>query len=641
MNRFLRGAVLLAVTAVIGACSSESGPTEGGTATRIVAEPGVVLIPRGDSQAVKLRVQDQQGIAVQTPISITQGAGINVRADSLYRPVFHGDTLVFNPNSTELQVWVSTTALTNSSFTVSAGGMTLNVPVVVTPSKEEAFEFSSLAPALGDVVTVNSNPALHFTDSTKVVFGSTTITPASIAADGSSLTFNAGPGLVGPATLTNVAMSYDEGPVFSVAASDTMVSPPLEQAFAFSDLSSDFGQQVTITPPAGVKFSATSKATFDSAGSPVPLVAVAPDGSSMTITPGPGSVGPNTFTNMYAESNPTFTFSLKSADRLIAVSKIQPFGFSSLTPSFNGAVTITPPAGLQFTDTTKITSAAGGTPVVTIAGDKLSANVVFGPNAVGPTTFTNMIATSNPAAPFTLVSSDTLESAQIAALPTTVDHLNPVPDQTITVALTDANIKLSSTATYNIAGRPAFVISRAADSSSVTLLPEPEVNGPVTASLVKAYGFNLANLPTDKVVTAATFTPVGGVGDWSSARSFTAPAPGVTQAFWDGKSIDAGRFPFSDPATGEKARLYKLDVPADETITFSLPYVTDGADVAIVVYDADQNFVDAVDSHGTGATNAETGDIDLTAGTYYVSIVWFNYSGSAQPHYYKFSMKGN
>jgi hypothetical protein len=292
MNRFLRGAVLLAVTAALGACGTEPDEFADGTPDHIVAEPSVVFVTRTDSQNVRIRVVDQQGTSLLQPISITDvGAGINVRADSAFRPIFRGDTLVFNPNTTELRVWVSASALDNSSFTITSGDKTLNVPVVVTPAGAEAIPFSSLTPALGDVVTATAGSNLRFTDSTQIVFGADTIAPASIAEDGTSLTFVAIPNLLGPASFTNVTLSYNTNVVFTVAAADTLNTPAVDTfTVTASTTTPAANAPVTITgSTAAFTFDAGTGFTLE--GTPALVSSVAGNGTSIDILPPPGVTG--------------------------------------------------------------------------------------------------------------------------------------------------------------------------------------------------------------------------------------------------------------------------------------------------------------------------------------------------------------
>ena len=551
MKRILRGTVLLALTAVFGACSSESGPTQDGTADHIVAEPSVVFIGRADSQAVRIRLVDQQGTSLREPITISGFAtGINVRADSGFQPIYTtGDSLVFNTNATELRVWVSTNALASSQFSISAGGKTLDVPVIVTPGTAESFAFSPLAPALGDVVTVTVPTDLLFTDSTALVFGGTTVTPNSVATDGSSLTFNAGPGLLGPAKLTNVTLTYNTKVVFTVPAADTLNSPPVTQAFTYTNLSPALGEAVTITPPAGVVFTSGTVATFDSAG-PAPHYTIAPDGSSMSLVAGPNSVGGNTFTNMANPANPTFLFTLKSTDTLVS-----------------------PRVDTFLVNTDKTTAAANE--AVTITG--ATSAFKFSPT-------TSFVAGVDP----TFV--------------------------------------------------PVYITSISADSSTAVVLPQPGANGRFfeTGGLVSGFGLNL---PTDKSITVGAMTPQAGTDAFATAPLLATPAAGSTVALWDGSTTGAAGYGHDScdffgagPGCGADARLYKFVVPASQTFTFALPYIADGADLGVYFYDAAFTpLSSAVDANG-GSPNAEKGNVTLAAGTYYIAIVWFDYTTASSQY---------
>jgi hypothetical protein len=630
MNRILRGAVLLAVTAALGACGTEPDEFADGTADHIVAEPSAVFISRTDSQNVRIRVVDQQGTSLLQPISISGvGAGINVRADSAYRPIFRGDTLVFNPNTTELRVWVSTNELANSSFTITSGDLTLEVPVVVTPNDAESFPFSTLTPALGEVVTATVTSDMLFTDSTKVVFGANTLTPVSVAEDGSSLTFNAGPDLLGPASFTNVTLSYNKNVVFSVIAADTLNSPSSTQAFAFSSLGPDVGEPITITPPAGVIFTDETEVSFDSAGGD-PFFDIAAGGTSMTLTALPGSVGPTTFTNMAKPGNETFTFTLKSADTLENASNVKPFTFSDLTPDLGDVVAVTAPTGLIFTDSTEVSfDSAGPVPHFTVTGGGATMNLTPGPNSVGPTTFTNMVRATNPDAPFSLTSLDTIVSAGVEEFVATADKANAAANEAVTYTGGSSLYKFDIFNTnFTINGAPALVSAVAADSASAVVLPKPGsapgtddsyLTGPVVA------GFLLDSLPItgSGPTVAALAAPQAGTDDLATAPTINAPAVGSAVAFWDGGPFEyAGDF-------GDGDRLYKLVVPATQSFEFALKYIGDKSDLGIAIYDNTGKALGYIaDSHG-GDGRPEIGTAELDAGTYYLAITWFDYTTAA------------
>ncbi len=534
----------------LGACSTEPDQVSPGSADHIVAEPAVVFVSRTDSQNVRIRVVDQQGTSVLQPISIsTVGPGISVRADSAFRPIYHGDTLVFNPNTTELRVWVSTSELDNSSFSITSGDLTLDVPVVVTPNSAESFPFSTLTPALGEVVTASVTSDLLFTDSTLVIFGGDTLTPVSVAPDGTTLTFNAGPDLLGPAKFTNVTLTYNKNVVFGVTASDTLNSPSGTQPFTFSNLTPALGEHITVTAPAGVIFTDSTEVSFDSAG-PTPRFVIAGDGTSMDLEAGPNSVGPTTFTNLINAANPTFTFSLTSEDTLV----------SAVVDTFQAAVSDNTPAVGQF---------------VTVTGGS-------------------------------------------------------------------ALFRFSPKSTFAVDGRPALAWTIAADSNSASVLFEPGVDGNMSVDSGLVSLFKMGDLPSNQTITADEVAFLAGTGAFATAPSITDPAVGDTTAFWDGAPYD-----FNASADfGGGARLYKLVLGANQTIKFQLPYISDGADLGVYFYDASFSALSsAVDSKGgggaSGTANAESGDVALTAGTYYVAIVYFNYSASPKPAaHYLFRMIG-
>lgn len=549
MNRILRGAVLLAVTAALGGCNTEPDQLKDGTAIKISANPQVAFISRADSQAILLRVVDEQGTSVLQPISITNvGPGINVRPDSAFRPVFRGDTMVFNPTTTELRVWVSTSSLANSSFTVTSGDLTLDVPVVVTPNKDESFPFSTLTPALGQVVTASVTSDLLFTDSTTVIFGADTLTPVSVAADGTTLSFNAGPDLLGPAIFNNVTLSYNKNVVFAVTAADTMNSPSGTQPFTFSDPTPALGQQITITPPAGVIFTAETEVSFDSAG-PEPHFTLAGDFSSMTLIAGPGSVGPTTFTGLVRPDNTAFEFTLKSADTLVSAPKgTFPITADKAAPAANEAVTLTSGAPLYR----------------------------FGADDTG----------------------------------------------------------------FLINDAPALLVSVSADSGSAVVLPIPAsaagatvLTGPVVS------GFVLDTIQTSNpAITVGALTSQAGTNAFATAPTVNAPAVGTTVAFWDKGPF--GRAVSGDFGTAE--RLYKLVVPATQSFRFQLPYVG-SEDLGLYMYKSDFTKVSTstfvADDFGGGG--AEETTVELTAGTYYLAVVYFGTaSGAATPILYSFSLTG-
>ncbi|HEX6990239.1 MAG TPA: hypothetical protein VF151_00050, partial [Gemmatimonadales bacterium] len=104
-----------------------------------MATPSPVLVAQADSQAVIIRTVDEQGTSLISPITVTTvGDGITVVPDSAFKPIFNsGDSLVYNPNATELRFFVKASEdasqLLPWSFTVTSGDLTLTVPVTIYP----------------------------------------------------------------------------------------------------------------------------------------------------------------------------------------------------------------------------------------------------------------------------------------------------------------------------------------------------------------------------------------------------------------------------------------------------------------------------------------------------------------------------
>lgn len=206
MKRFLSGSVLLALTAVFSACSSDSGPTQDGTPDHIVATPSIAFVKLGDSTAILLRLVDQQGTSMVDPITISNVQGsINVRADSAFRPIYTtSDSLIFNPNGTEIRVYARGDGLSAGSFDVSSGGKTTTVPVTVMPT-----EFTpTVSPSPADIatlVTLTAPSGLTFGANTAITdaSGNTVAYVFTHSADNTSVDVFPIPG----ATLTGITAS--------------------------------------------------------------------------------------------------------------------------------------------------------------------------------------------------------------------------------------------------------------------------------------------------------------------------------------------------------------------------------------------------------------------------------------------------
>lgn len=211
MKRYLRGMVLLGVSAALWACNTESSAVEGGDPTRLVVDPEAMFIEQGEVKSVLVRTVDQQGGALDAPVTIgTVGSGISVAADSGFRPIYNAaGELVYNTFNHELRLLVTGNSLASTSFDVSAGGFTETVDVVVLPPELEAT-FTNLNPAINEIVTLTAPEGFTFSPNSAITFqiGDRAAEILNVAADGSSIDFRVFPGSAGTMTVSNVVPGY-------------------------------------------------------------------------------------------------------------------------------------------------------------------------------------------------------------------------------------------------------------------------------------------------------------------------------------------------------------------------------------------------------------------------------------------------
>ncbi|HEU4800781.1 MAG TPA: hypothetical protein VFS94_09120 [Gemmatimonadales bacterium] len=212
MMRYLRGTVLLGVSALLWACNTESGPVEGGTPEQLFTDPQSMFIDQGDVKTILVRVLDQQGSALNEPITISNvGAGISVEGDSAFRPIYNANgELVFNNFNNELRLFVTGNSLTSTSFDVSGASFTETVSVIVLPDPLAATLSTDVAD-VGEPVILTAPAGFTFNPNSEITFAGAD-EPAqivSVAADGTTITFLPVPGSNNALlTVSNVTPGY-------------------------------------------------------------------------------------------------------------------------------------------------------------------------------------------------------------------------------------------------------------------------------------------------------------------------------------------------------------------------------------------------------------------------------------------------
>ena len=189
MKRSMWGITLLAAATGLWSCNGDpTGDLRAGE--RILADPASVFLDEGATKFVTVQLIDGQGNQLATDFSAQNvGSGITVEKD----PTFL-QTTINTHLPTQARFVVTGTTPVVSSFDVSAGDSTLTIPVRVLPTSFTPG-FSTAAPAQNEIVTITAPSGFSFASASAVVSGADTGVIVSKAADGSTLSFVAKPGL--------------------------------------------------------------------------------------------------------------------------------------------------------------------------------------------------------------------------------------------------------------------------------------------------------------------------------------------------------------------------------------------------------------------------------------------------------------
>jgi hypothetical protein len=263
-------------------------------------------------------------------------------------------------------------------------------------------------------------------------------------------------------------------------------------------------------------------------------------------------------------------------------------------------VTVTAPPGTKFADSSAV-SIPGGTVVITSRapdGSTISFVVTGGPSSVSNVvTVSNVIVVSSPTTQYSsIVTTDTLT---LPALTTTMSLSGALASGTTVVLTGGPRAVFSPTSALSFtAGSAPIVVSRAADSSSITFLVGPGDTGSVSATLVGVRGdsalgtytvvsTNKINVPaiTNAPTTVANAAPVFGAADtvtlgagYKFAANDTISFAGAP-VFQIGLSADSTKAYFVPATPGSGALSFKhilygpfdLSVPGSATLTVAAP----------------------------------------------------------------------
>ncbi len=389
MKRLLRGSVVLAVAVGFLSCSGD--PTDSfREPSGIVASPTSVFIDVGETEPVLISLVDAQGNQIAADFEVTGGTGFTVVQDTTFLHTTVPGVSI--PAQDRFQV--TATAIANSSFTVSAQGQTLEIPVRVTPSTVDIV-ISNPAPALGDTITLTAPAGALFTDSSEVTFaGGAPGDIVSLSPDRTMLTVVPGPNTAGAVTVSHTTVTYDETLDFTITSNGTVTSPALIDltGAVFSNQAPALGEVVTLTLPAGVKVlpdsflpdssvGVVNDSGFVVEGAVNPrAVSVSADSSVISFIPAPNSDSIVTIRGVVPQRLPQFPQILSTTIEVTTPSvDSAPATVSSATPAGGTAVTLTSTdAAFTFDPGTKVLVGADTAVTNSTAGGSMSFTPVPG-----------------------------------------------------------------------------------------------------------------------------------------------------------------------------------------------------------------------------------------------------------------------
>jgi hypothetical protein len=429
MNRLVRGAVMLAAAAVSWACGGLDTDGIDTTAT-LVADPGVVYVSNTDSQAVFVEAHNDLGQQLEGDFTVTNvGPGLNVNYDTTFAPRPGVENL-----PTRVRYFVRASdpmTFVNSSFEVTANGVSVTIPVRITLASIDA-SFSNPTPNVGDTVTITAPAGVLFTPGSRVTYSGGSARVISVSADSTTLqvVFSASPsGFPIIPTVDSVVVTYLGSQIFNnVPTTGTVTTPALESfILGISTLNATVGQAVTLTIPSPYKATATT--TVNVPGAANLLNSISADSTTVVFQAGPNANGIVSLNNLIVSGNAAlgnFVLAIDSAAAFTTpVVATVPGTLSTVTPQVGDTVTLTVGAGFKIRPTATVTMTAGvtATPAIItgVAADSSSISFLPAPGSTGVASVNGVLLSSFLALPLTLPTANSITVANTTAYTGTDD----------------------------------------------------------------------------------------------------------------------------------------------------------------------------------------------------------------------------
>ena len=393
MKRLLRGSVVLA--AAIGFLSCSGDPTSDfRQPTGIVASPTSVFIDVGETEAVVASLVDDQGNQIAADFEISAvGPGLTVVQDEEFQNTTAG---VHIDNQVRFQVTAG--AIANSSFTLTAGGLSRVIPVRVTPAAID-IAISNPTPEWGDTITLTAPAGVLFTDESEVTFaGGPPGDIVSLSPDRTMLSLIPGPNVQGVATISHTTVTFDESLDFTVTSNGTVTSPPLTnlEGAVLSNPTPALGESITLTLPPGIRVLPVAVLPPTSIGAPDNIGFLADSGLIVE-----GAINPRAKSVPAADSSVIQFIPAPNSDSFVTVRGIVPSVLTQFPQILTTTIKVTTPRVDSLPATLSSAAPPVNTPVTLTRTDPLFTFIA--PAVIGISGDSNAIVTGQTATTITFL----------------------------------------------------------------------------------------------------------------------------------------------------------------------------------------------------------------------------------------------
>lgn len=417
MNRFRSGLVpLFALLAVVG-CNSE--PTEDlREGVNLTATPTQLFIEVGETKEVIVGAEDNQGNPLDFNYEITStGSGITVRRDSSFLPIFVDDSTLAAPaTGPRFRFIVEGTAYTTTSFTVSAGGEDITIPVQVIPQAGLAATFDDDTVDLGQVVTLTAPAGVTFADTANLTIGDESLTI--LSQDATTITFIPPPSVNSPVTINGVVSASTPDLVYAPATQTALVTPLIDTVdVTYSTTTPALGQTVTMTVTNPLIDLVVDSIIFPGQlpgreGDPQNIV-VAADSNSLTFDAPPNIDGAGTVVNFFFPGGYLRALPTRPTVTAPSIGTELNATFDDQEPGLLQAITLTAPAGFTFAPDVAVTIGGNLAIIQSVAGDGSSVTLIPIPGSAGVAAVDGVIPAG---APNNLVTMNTVQTVTVPGI---------------------------------------------------------------------------------------------------------------------------------------------------------------------------------------------------------------------------------